>query len=125
MDAAALANELWRRYFERDWDGAAALLDPDVVVEWPHSGERIRGRANVIAVNRAYPEPWTIEVLRVIPARDTAVTEVRGESQHGVEFAVSFFESKGGLVTRIREYWVGERSQRAEPWRAAWVEPLA
>jgi hypothetical protein len=38
------------RYFEaraaHDYDAADALRDPDWMVEWPQSGERVRGHAN-------------------------------------------------------------------------------
>src|SRR5262249_51397930 len=57
--------ELWTRFESRDWDGAAELLAEDVVVDWPHSRERLRGRANVVGFNRAYPEGWSIRVLRI------------------------------------------------------------
>ena len=46
-------REVGERFFaasERgDGDTVAALVDDDMVMEWPQSGERFIGRANVLA----------------------------------------------------------------------------
>jgi SnoaL-like domain len=66
------AVERWYRAFNaRDFRQLGALLeelaDPDVVQDWPQSGERIRGRANILAVLENYPG---------LP--DAAIKNVRG-----------------------------------------------
>lgn len=75
MDAGELVAELWRRIQARDWDRIGELLSDDFVLEWPNTRVRIRGRANFIEFNRAYPEGWSIEVLRIVSSlhsRDSA-----------------------------------------------------
>lgn len=47
-----VVRHLWERFEARDWTGAEAVLDPEVVVEWPASRERMTGRDNVIGLNR-------------------------------------------------------------------------
>ena len=66
MDPKSVVAELWRRLQARDWDGLAELLAEDLVIDWPNSRQRIRGRDAWLAFNRAYPEGWTIEVLTLI-----------------------------------------------------------
>ena len=80
----------------RDWARAAELVDQHAVVEWPVSRERMAGRENYVAVNREYPEGWSIRVLRVIADGDQVVSEV--EVPHdtlGVFRAASFWTVSG------------------------------
>lgn len=46
----------------RKWDEAGALVASDVVVTWPHTRERFRGRRNFIEMNRAFPGQWRIRI---------------------------------------------------------------
>ena len=122
-EPAEVVRELWARIQARDWDGAGELLAEDVVVDWPQTRERIRWRANVIAVNRNYPEGWTIRVLRVLQDGDTAVSEVAVDHvEHGTFHAASFFEVRDGQVASGTEYWVDPPANDPPAWRAEWVE---
>ena len=115
---------LWERTEARDWDGVTAQLHEDVVVDWPNTGERMRGRDNYLAVPRVYPEGWHIDVLRIVDGGDTVVSEVRVD-QHGKRFfAASFFELEGGKIVRAVEYWSDGEPAPAPEWRARWMEPL-
>lgn len=115
---------LWERMEARDWDGVAAQLHPEVVVDWPNTAERMRGRDNYLAVQRAYPEGWHIEVLRIVDAGDRVVSEVRVDHQGERFFAASFFELADGLISRAVEYWSDGEPSPAPEWRAQWMEPL-
>ena len=77
--SAETVRLLWERMEARDWEGVAAQLDRDVVVDWPNTGERMRGRENYLAVQREYPEGWHIVALRIVDGGDTVVSEVRVE----------------------------------------------
>ena len=116
-----------RRLFElfeaRRWDDAAALVHPDVVVEWPVTGERFRGRDRFIGVNRAYPEGWTITVGRVLAAGPEVASEVF-VTQDGVTFVdAAFWTVEDGLIRAGVEYWATVGGERAPAWRARWAEP--
>jgi ketosteroid isomerase-like protein len=122
-DPAEVVRALWDRFEARDWDAAAELLAEDVVVEWPQTRERMRGRANVIAVNRNYPEGWTIRVLRVLLEGDVAVAVVAVYlDHHGTFHAASFFEVRDGQIVRGTDYWVDPPTGDPPAWRAEWVE---
>jgi len=122
-EPAAVVRALWERFEARDWDSAAELLDENVVVDWPQTRERIRGRDRVIAVNRNYPEGWTIRVLRVLQDGDVAVSEVAVDHvDHGTFHAASFFDVAGGRIVRATEYWVDPPTGDPPVWRAEWVE---
>ena len=125
MEPEEIVAELWRRIQERDWDGVGELLAEDFVLDWPNARVRVRSRANFVEFNRSYPEGWSIEVLRVVAARNVAVSEVRvPHPTVGPHYALSFFEVEDGRITRGREYWVEERYEEPGPERARWFEPM-
>ena len=118
----AVVIALWKAMDDRDWDRAGALLDEDVVVDWPHSRERFRGRAAFVAMNRAYPGAWRITVRRVARIGDEVLTVVSVADGAAEHHAVSFFEVREGRVRAALEYW----SSPEDPpgWRTAggWAE---
>ena len=111
------------------WSGkdevrASACYAEDAVLEFPQGGERIRGRANIIAMRTAYPALLGFEMYRTIGCGDLWVNEYTirydRERPHKV---VGIMEVRDGLVQRERLYI-------AEPWdppagRAQWVEPMS
>src|SRR4029453_17524049 len=52
---AGLIDQLWAMMEKQDWDVAIDFYAEDAVEEWPQSGERIRGRDNIMAINKNYP----------------------------------------------------------------------
>jgi ketosteroid isomerase-like protein len=114
----SLVAELWEAFEARDWERAQGLLDEDVVVEWPHSGERFVGAANFIEMNRRHPAPnWHIRVQRILVEGDQAVSEVWVPTDAQPAFVTSFFELRDGRIARITEYWLDCEPEVAE-WRA-------
>jgi len=123
MEPAKVIETLWNRVQARDWAGLADLIAQDAVVEWPVSRECIVGSGNFVAVNREYPEGWTIRVLRIVAAGDQVVSEV--EVPHdslGVFRVASFWTVQGGQVAGATEYWTSLGADQSPPWRAAYVE---
>ncbi len=110
------------------WSGkdevrASACYTDDAVLEFPQGGERIRGKANIIAFRSVYPASVDFEMHRTIGCGDLWVNEYTirydGERPHKV---AGIMELRDGLVVRERLYI-------AEPWeppawRAQWVEPM-
>ncbi|MEU2022101.1 nuclear transport factor 2 family protein [Streptomyces sp. NPDC016469] len=125
MEPSEVIETLWGRIQERDWAGVAELVAEDAVVEWPVSLERITGRDNFVAVNREYPEGWSIHVLKVVAQGDEVVSEV--EVPHdglGVFRAASFWTVRDGQVVRGTEYWTSMGADPRPEWRAGFVEPM-
>jgi hypothetical protein len=97
----------------------------DSVLEYVQSGERIAGKANIVASRRAYPGPPTaFEVVRIVGGGDAWVAELvlrfDGANPHAV---AAIIELREGRIVRERLYI-------ADPWeppayRARWVEPIA
>ena len=124
-DNASVVVRLWEQFQARRWDDAGKQLHEAFVAEWPHTGERIRGRRNFIELNRNYPEPWSIEIRRVVAEGDRLALEAAVSHPGGVAHAAGFYELQGRKIVRATEYWVDARSQAPPAWRARWVEPIS
>jgi ketosteroid isomerase-like protein len=126
----------------RDHDGMGKVVAEDFIQEWPQSGERIRGFANVRAVLANYPglpdvdvqrvrgseDRWLLTpsftLLRVTGTGDQYTTEslVRypnGETWH----SVSIFEFRDGKIARETSYFAAPFPPAK--WRSPWVEAMA
>ncbi len=117
-----LVIELWQRMGRFDFAGAGELLHDDYVCEWPQSKERIRGRANFVALNSNYPGRWKAEVKRVIVEGDRAASEVALTWENQTVVVVSFYEMRDGEIYREVDYW--PEPYAAQEWRAQWVEHM-
>jgi ketosteroid isomerase-like protein len=113
---------LFERMEARDWETAAAQLHEDVVFDWPHSGERIRGLENFMAIQRNYPDGWRIDVLRVAEAGNAVAAEVRVDHGETSFYCAGFYELRDGRISAGTEYWVEARSEEPPAWRARWTE---
>ncbi|MGW6691421.1 nuclear transport factor 2 family protein [Streptomyces sp. NPDC054961] len=127
MEPSKVVAQLWERIEARDWDGVAALIAEDAVIEWPVSGERIVGRDNFLAVisDDDYTDESTVDVLRILVDGDLVVTEVEIPQDHVVYRAVSWWTVRDGEIVGAREYWTSPGQDPAPRWRAGYVEPIA
>lgn len=107
MNPEAVVREFWRLMATNDFEAVAAVLDPGLVVDWPQSGERIRGARNFCRLNAEYPAsgPWVFCINRLVVQGDTVVTQV--SLTDGVQAAepVSFFTVADDRITRLVEFW--------------------
>jgi ketosteroid isomerase-like protein len=126
MVGAEVVSRFWDRIEARDWDSVGRLLADDVEFEWPHSLERFRGRDAVVGMNRAYPEGWSIEVLRIMDAGEVVASEVRVPFRDESVFLVaSFFEVRDRMIRRAVEYWVEAGGEDPPEWRRAFGDRMA
>ena len=125
-DAGAVVQAYWDRLQARDWAGVADLLAAGVVLDWPVTDERITGISAVVAVNREYPQGWSVRVLREVAQGDQVASEVEVPHEGLGTFRVaSFWTVRDGLVEYGREYWTSPGADPAPAWRAPYVLPLS
>jgi hypothetical protein len=105
--AADVAREFWRLMATNDFDAVAAVLGREFVLEWPQSGERIRGAETFARMNREYPAHgrWRFEINRILGDDAEAVSDVSVTDGVQIARAISFFTVEGGAITRIVEFW--------------------
>ena len=141
-------REFLGRFYEamsaRDFDGLTALLHPDFVEDYPQSGERIRGAANLRSIIENYPgglgeavetprfhghdEDWLLTpaftVVRVTESGDTGTGLVKVRYPDGSEWwMVTLFELKDDLLYRQTILFAAPFDP--PEWRSRWVERIA
>lgn len=108
----------------KDEVAAAAIFADDAVIEWPQSGERIRGKQNIIALHEASPVGVDFEIRRITGSGDLWVTEttIRYDGARPTS-AVFIMEFRDGRVIRETDYF----GEPFDPpgYRAAWVELMS
>jgi ketosteroid isomerase-like protein len=118
-----------RAALDRHWAASEAgddavedeIYHPDAVLEYPQSGERIRGR-DTIRITRGLLPNKHFAVRRVLGGGDVWVTEYVITYDGKPSHTVSIMEFRDGKVFRETQYF----GDPFEPWpgRARWVEPI-
>jgi hypothetical protein len=101
---------------------ASEIYADDAVLEFPQGGERIRGKADIIAMRSSYPARLDFQMHRTIGRQDLWVNEYTiGYDEKPVN-VVGIMEFRDGKVARERIYF----GEPWEPpaWRAQWVERM-
>jgi ketosteroid isomerase-like protein len=126
MNAATrdLIEQYWQTMNTNDFRAVGDLLHDDFVLDYPQSGERLRGRERNALFNETYPSPgpWSFHVERLLVGDDTAVTDVVVRGAEVEARAISFFEIRDDRIWRITEYWPDPFE--APEWRAHLVEAI-
>ncbi len=105
--AAAVVAAFWELMESNDFRSVGAVLSDDFVLDWPQSGERIRGRENFAAMNEAYPAHgrWHFTINEVVGNESDAVSDVSVTDGARRDRAISFFTVRDGTIVKIVEFW--------------------
>ena len=98
---------------QRHWDASDAgdfqveheIYREDAVLEYPQSGERIRGRRKIQSSRAAQPNRKRFTVRRIIGAGDFWVTEYVLTYDGQPSYTVSIMEFLDGKVARETQYF--------------------
>ena len=112
----------WQAMQDGDMASVADVYHDDAVQEWPQSGERIVGRANIVAINQNYPGLPKGTIRRVTGSGDLWVTEVTLDYGGDRYEAVSILEMRDGRIAKETDYFAEPFD--APQWRAQWVERM-
>jgi hypothetical protein len=122
IEIRAALNRHWAASDANDFDVEHDIYREDARLEYPQSGERIRGRSNIRASRVAQPNAKRFTVRRIIGAGDLWVTEFILEYDGRPSYAVSVMEFLDGKVARETQYFADPFEPG--PSRARWVEPM-
>jgi len=106
--AVNLINRFWDLMATNDFRSVGSLLADDFALDWPQSGETIRGRDNYAAMNEQYPTTtgrWTFTINRLVGNDQEAVSDVTVSDGVQQARAISFFEVRDGEILRMVEFW--------------------
>ena len=98
---------------ERHWDASDAsdftveheIYRQDAVLDYPQSGERIRGRHNIQESRFVQPNRKRFSVRRIVGSGDLWVTEFELTYDGIPSYAVSIMEFREGLVANETQYF--------------------
>lgn len=124
MKPKQVLENFWAAMATNDFFKAAEWLHDDFVLEWPQSGERIRGRANFAALNTAYPSDgvWRFTIHSLIAEDDTVVNDVSVTNGTLHDRVITFSTVRDGRILKQVEFW--PEPFEAPAWRAGWVEKM-
>jgi hypothetical protein len=112
----------WAASDASDFETEHQIYRDDAVLEYPQSGERIRGRCNIQASREAQPNTKRFSVRRILGAADLWVTEYVLTYDGRPSYTVSIMEFRDGKVARETQYF-GDPFEPG-PSRAQWVERM-
>jgi ketosteroid isomerase-like protein len=110
----------WAASDANDFDAEHQIYRDDAVLEYPQSGERIRGRHNIQASRFAQPNDKRFTVRRIVGTGDLWVTEFVLSYDGKPSYTVSIMEFKDGQVARETQYFAD--AFEPGPSRTQWVE---
>src|ERR1700722_839949 len=118
----AALREHWAASDAGDFETEHQIYRADAVLEYPQSGERIRGRVNIQASRTAQPNLKRFTVRRMLGGGNLWVSELVMTYDGKPSYVVSIMEFEAGEVVRESQYF----SDPFEPGpsRAQWVEKM-
>jgi ketosteroid isomerase-like protein len=95
----------WQASDANDFESEHDIYRDDAVLDYPQSGERIRGRRNIQESRFVQPSKKRFTVRRITGSGDLWVSEFLLSYDGKPSYVVSIMELKDGLVARETQYF--------------------
>ncbi|WP_029107959.1 nuclear transport factor 2 family protein [Mycobacterium sp. URHD0025] len=112
----------WASSDVNDFDAEHRIYRGDAVLDYPQSGERIRGRDRIQASREAQPNAKRFTVRRIVGAGDLWISELVMTYDGQPSYVVSIMEFVEGEVVHETQYFGDPFSPG--PSRTQWVESM-
>jgi hypothetical protein len=125
MDEAeirAALNQHWAASDANAFDAEHDIYHADAVLEYPQSGERLRGRHHIQASRRAQPNHKRFTLRRISGAGALWISEFILTYDGKPTYSLSIMEFQDGKVIRETQYFAEPFEPGAS--RAQWVERM-
>jgi ketosteroid isomerase-like protein len=116
----AALDQHWAASDASDFETEHRIYLDDAVLEYPQSGERIRGRGNIQITRTIQPNKKRFTVQRIVGSGGLWVTEFILSYDGKPSYTVSIMEFQGDKVARETQYFADPFE--ASPARAPYVE---
>jgi ketosteroid isomerase-like protein len=117
-------NQHWKASAAGDTGAEHAIYADDAICDYPQSGERILGRANLQSLWSHHPgKPAGFNVKRILGKGDLWITEYTITCQGRPAYTVSIMEFRDGKVAHETQYFADPFE--APTWRSQWVQGIA
>jgi ketosteroid isomerase-like protein len=120
QEIRAALDRHWAASDVDDFETEHDIYLEDAVLEYPQSGERIRGRRNIQITRAKQPSKKRFTVRRIIGGGGLWITEYILTYDGKPSYTVSIMEFSGCKVAREVQYFADPFEPSA--WRAQWVE---
>lgn len=121
-DVRTALQRHWAASDVNDFATEHQIYRADAVLDYPQSGERIRGRANIQASREAQPNSKRFTVRRMLGGGDLWISELVLTYDEQPFYTVSIMEFADGEVVHETQYF-GDPFEPG-PSRAQWVERM-
>jgi hypothetical protein len=121
-DLQAALRRHWTASDANDFATEHQIYRDDAVLDYPQSGERIRGRHNIQASRTAQPNTKHFTVRRMLGGGDLWITELVMTYDSQPFYVVSIMEFEGAQVVHETQYF--SDAFQPGPSRAQWVERM-
>jgi ketosteroid isomerase-like protein len=101
----AALDHHWAASDANDFEAEHQIYRDDAVLEYPQSGERIRGRQKIQSSRAAQPNRKRFTIRRIIGTGDFWVTEYILSYDGRPSYTVSIMEFRDGKVARETQYF--------------------
>ena len=101
----AALDRHWTASDANDFETEHDIYRGDAVLEYPQSGERIRGRRNIQQSRTVQPNQKRFSVRRIVGAADLWVTEFVLTYDGRPSYTVSIMEFRDGKIARETQYF--------------------
>lgn len=113
----------WTASDANDFATEHQIYRDDAILDYPQSGERIRGRHNIQASRTAQPNTKHFTVRRMVGEGDLWITELVMTYDSQPFYVVSIMEFEGAQVVHETQYF--SDAFEPGPSRAQWVERMS
>ena len=101
----AALDRHWQASDASDFDVEHEIYREDAVLDYPQSGERIRGRRNIQESRTVQPNKKRFTVRRIVGSGDLWVSEFVLSYDGMPSYVVSIMEFRDGQVARETQYF--------------------
>ena len=120
-DIREALNTHWQASAAGNADAEHDIYDDAAICDYPQSGERILGRANLQALRSHHPgHPSGFKVKRILGNAELWITEYSITYEERTSYTVSIMEFRNNKVVHETQYFAD--SFEAPAWRRQWVQ---
>ena len=105
MDVRAALQRHWEASDQSNFEVEHEIYRQDAVLDYPQSGERIRGRENIQESRTVQPNRKRFAIRRIVGSGDLWITEYVLTYDGIPSYVVSIMEFRDGLVVHETQYF--------------------
>lgn len=124
QNSKQVVEGFWAAMQTNNFKAAGEFLHDNFILEWPQSGERIRGRGNFLAINENYPAHgrWEFTIHHILAEEEEVVSDLSVTDGVITGRVITFSTIRDGKILHQTEFWPDPFEPAA--WRAGWVEKM-